>query len=248
MKRLLFMLIALTIVSSPFVSAQQEPPTYINIFTAHTKLGHQAQYETAIKQLFAALKKVEADFPVFAAQSISSPGDYTFVTFLDSMADLDAQNEVFNKAFAQSGAALADLGKHSNGNTTLIIAPRRDLAYRPENPRVSNEEAVFAHTTILYAHPEHSQDVEAVIKAFGELNKKKGVLDGYGVSQNVTGDGPVYRIRRLAKSESDYYAQAEKNAMALGDEGRALIAKGGALLLRIETSTSVRREDLGYQP
>jgi hypothetical protein len=46
-------------------------------------------------------------------------------------------------------------------------------------------ERSFARVTYLYAVPEHIPSLEAVIKEFGELSKRKGIADGY----NVYSDG-----------------------------------------------------------
>ena len=43
--------------------AQDEAPRYIDVFTSHTKLGQQAEYEAAVKDLWAAMKKAGGDFP-----------------------------------------------------------------------------------------------------------------------------------------------------------------------------------------
>ncbi len=248
MKQLLFACLALSILAAPTAFAQDEAPTYLSIFTAHTKLGQSAQYEAAVKELWAAMKKAGGDFPVFVSQSTSNPGDYVFVRLLSSMADLDAQNAVFNKVFGQDPNLGAALSQSSNGNSSAIIAPRPDLAYRPENPRLSEDERNFAGITALFAKPEHAQALEGVIKEFAELSAKKGIRDGFGVSQNVTGEGPVYSIRVQARSEADFYAQAEKNDQLMGEEGAALREKAGKMINRIEVSSGVFRRDLGYQP
>ena len=101
---------------------------------------------------------------------------------------------------------------------------------------------------MLYARPEHALALEGVTREFGELSAKKGIRDPYGVFQNVTGEGPVYGIRTQARSEADYHAQAEKNNVALGEEGNALRAKAGPMLKKIEMLSSVARPDLSYQP
>lgn len=249
MKRFLSPFLALAISAAPVAMAEEAPaPQYLNIFTAHTKLGHAAEYEAAVETLWAAMKKAGADFPVFASQSMSTPGDYNFVTLLGSMADMDKQGEVFNQVFAQSADALAGLGQASNGNASVIIALRPDLSYQPEEPRLTNEEAPFAYLTILYARPGQQQDLEAVMKAFADLSRSKGIRDGYGVSQNVTGEGPVYAIRTLARSQADYFTQAEKNDAKLGDEAVALRTKAGPMISRIEFSSGISRPDLSYQP
>ena len=248
MKRPVFVFLTMALLTAPVAFAQEEAPRFLNVFTAHTMLGHQPEYEAAVKDLWAAMKTAGGDFPVLASQSASSPGDYTFVTFLSSLADMDTQRETFNKVFAENAAALAGLAQHSNGNESGIIALRPDLAYQPENPRVPESERSFARVTLLYARPEHALALEGVIREFGELSARKGIRDPYGVFQNLTGEGPVYGIRTQARSEADFHAQAEKNNMTLGEEGNALRAKAGPMLKKIEMSSSVARPDLSYQP
>ena len=131
MKRFLSPFLALTILAAPNVFAEEAAPRYLNIFTAHVKLGHQAPYEAGIKNLWIALKEAGADFPVFASQSGDSPGDYNFVTALDSMADMDAQNAVFNKAFAGSPELTTELGTHTTGNNSDIIVCGYDTPLGP---------------------------------------------------------------------------------------------------------------------
>ena len=248
MRRFYSLFLALTILVAPTVFSEEAAPRYLNIFTAHVKLGHQAEYEAAVKNLWMALKEAGADFPVFASQSGNNPGDYNFVTPLGSMADMDAQNAVFNKAFAESPELVTELGTHTTGNNSNIIALRPDLSYQPEEPRLAEGEARFAYLTFLHTSAEHAQGVEEAIKAFGELSRKHGIRDGYGVSQNVTGEGPLYVIRTLAKSQADYFAQVEMNDAKLGEEAVAIRAKVGPMLKELSFSWGFGRPDLSYQP
>ena len=248
MKQLLIVAAICALLVAPAASAQDQPPQYLSIFTAHVQLGHQADYEEGIKTLWAEMKKHGADFPVFASMSLSDPGSYSFVTTLPNMAAMDAQNEVFGKVFAANADLLPQLSRHSRGNESNIIAPRPDLSYSPESPRVTGEGQTFARVTYLYAKPGHAMELEGVIREFVALSAKKGIADGFAVYQNVTGEGPLYAIRTLAKSESDYYSHAEMNAAKLGEAGAALRAKAGPMIQRIEYSASVSRPDLAYQP
>ncbi len=249
MKRFHVLFLALTVLVAPAVSAEEaSPPQFLNIFTAHIQLGHQAQYEAAVKKLWMALKEAGADFPVFASQSGDSPGDYGFATPLGSMADMDAQNAIFGKAFAANPDLGAELSMHATGDSSRIIALRPDLSYQPEQPRLSGDEPQFAYFTVLHVRAEHVQSVEDALKAFAELNRKHGIGDGYGVSQNVTGEGPAYSIRTLARSQADYFAQSEMNNAKLGDEAVALRTKVGPMLREISYRWGFRRQDLSYQP
>ena len=249
MKRLSVAFLALALLATPIALAQQqEPPNYVSIFTSDVHLAHAADYEAGVKKLWEAMKKAGADFPVFASQSLDNPGSYRFVTLLGSMADMDAQGEMFNKAFATAGPALAEIGQASMGNNRQIIQLRRDLGFQPDSPRVANDQAVFSHTMHIKVHPGHQQDAEAVLKEYAALAKKKGLRDGYGISVNVTGDGPVYNIRATAKSQADFYAQGEKDEAKMGADGLALRNKIGPMIARITNDSWMRRPDLSYQP
>ena len=240
--------LALAILSVASSTLAQDPPPLLSVYTEHVKLGHNADYETTVKELWAAMKKAGADFPVTASQSVSRPGDYTFVSPLSNMADMDHQNEAFGKAFAAMGSLMADFGKHSNGNESTVIAPRPDLSYGPASPRVAPADAGFARVMFLHPHPEHAMELEAAIKEFGELSKKKGITDGFGVYTPTIGEGPVYAIRTVAKSEADFYAQQAKNEATMGAEGQALRERVGPMLQKIEYAAGVPRPDLSYQP
>ena len=250
MKRLFSPILALTVLFASTASAQDAMPApqLLSIFTAHTKLGHGPQYEAAVKSLWVAMGKAGGQFPVFASQSTSTPGDYSFVTLLSSIGDMDTQGEMFEKAFAQDPGALAELAKHENGNDNDIVAMRSDLSYQAAEPRLSDDEAQFAYLTYLYAQSEHTQSIEAGITAFAALNKKLGINDRFGVFQNVTGEGPVYIIRTLARSQADNFAQVDKNNAKLGEEGVAIRTRVAAMLSRIEYDSGVARPDLSYQP
>lgn len=226
----------------------QQAPAYLSVYTEHVKLGHDAEYADVVKELWAAMKKEGGDFAVLASQSLSNPGHYTFVTTLSSMADMDHQNEAFGKVFSAHGDLMSKFGKLSNGNESFIIAPRPDLSYQPDNPRVSDAEAGFARVMFVYPHPEHALDLETALRDAGELWKKKGINDGFGVFTNVTGAGPVYALRTIAKDEADFYTQQAKNNATLGQEGAALRNRVGPMIREIEYSASVPRPDLGYQP
>ena len=67
MKRPLFVFLTMVLLTAPVALAQEEAPQFLNVFTAHTTLGHQPEYEAAVKDLWAAMKKAGGDFPVFAS-------------------------------------------------------------------------------------------------------------------------------------------------------------------------------------
>lgn len=252
MPRLVVFSLLLALLAAPVVVAQDDggaaTPRYIGIFFAHTQLGDQAAFEDSAKKLMAALKKAGADFPVFAATSVSSPGTYSFASPMMTMADYDAQDAVFAKVFTENPQLGADLSMHMTGNDSTVFAVRPDLWYVPENPRVPEAERNFGRVTFLYLKPAHAQEFEGVIKEFAALAKAKGINDGFEVYQGVMGEGPVFAVRNLAKSEADFYAQVAKNAAAMGAEGAALQQKAGPMVKRIEYNTAVRRPDLSYEP
>ncbi len=64
----------------------------------------------------------------------------------------------------------------------------------------------------------------------------------------MTGEGPRYTIRTLARSEADYHAQNEKNNQLMGEEAVALRDKAGTMIHKIEYSSGLLRPDLSYQP
>ena len=244
------LILSLTVLFTCTALAQEAAPApqYLNVFTAHTKIGHSVEYEAAVKSLWLSMGKAGGSFPIFASQSVGRPGDYNFVSLLSSMADMDTQGAMFQKLFQQSPGVFAELAKHENSTESNIIAMRPDLSYQPTDPRLFDDEAQFAYLTFLYAQPAHVQGVEEGLKAFGALNKKSGISDGFDVYQNMTGEGPVYIIRTLARSRADYFAQVEKNNEKMGEEAVAIRNKVGAMLSRIELDSGFGRPDLSYQP
>ena len=248
-KRLLSPFTVLLVLISPIALAQEAvgPPQMLSVFVAHTKIGHQVEYETAVKTITAALKETGSTFPVFVSQSLTNPGDYSFVSPISGFGDMDNLGAAYNKAFAHTGP-IAGLGDTSTGNTRQIIVLRPDLSYQPATARLADGEGRFGYITWLYVRPPNAPAVAEGIKKFAALNKKHGIKDGYNVYQSVTGDGPVFIIRGLGKSRADYFTQAEMNAQKTGDEAAALRASIGPMLDRIEYTSGVGRPDLGYQP
>ena len=125
---------------------------------------------------------------------------------------------------------------------------RQDLSYQPAEPRLADGDAPFAYLTFLYVQPGHEQGVEAGLKEFGALTEKLKIADGFGVYQNVTGEGPVYIVRTLARDQADYFAQNAINNEKMGEAGIAIRNKVGAMLSRIEFGSGFGRPDLSYQP
>jgi hypothetical protein len=245
--RFIALLILLVSIAPVAQAADAGPPAFMEVFTNNVKLGQQATFETGLKELWAALKETGADFPITVRSSGSSPGSYVFLSPLNNMADLDKQNAAFGKAFAKLAPPSAE-DFPSWGNSSQTIRLRQDLSYQPENPRLKEGEAVFAYVVRLYVLPPNVPAVAKALASMAALNKKHNIGDPMAVFQNASGEGPMFGIRFLAKSQADHFAQVAKNEATMGDAPAAIRNGVGPMLKRIEYSWSFARPDLDYQP
>ena len=231
------------------VAIAQDAPRYLEVTTVNTPLGHQADYEKAIKALWGAYAKGGTDFPILAFQSISNPGEYNFVSPFDRFEQIDGRNAVTAKILGAAEKVTAELGKHSHSIASSVLATRPDLSYAPSNPRIPAGEEGFARLTYLYPYRAHIGDVENALKEFAAMSAKKDIPDGFGVyADHLTGEGPFFIVRTLAKSEADFYLHAEKNTKAMGQAAIDLRNKVGPMLRKIEYTSGVPRPDLNYLP
>ena len=108
-----------------------------------TQLGHTADYEGAVKEMFAAASKGGFGAPIMGSSSMSDPGVYTFIVPISSWGDLDGLYASWNKITADNAGVFAKANEITTSTETSVWMARPDLSYVPGSPRLTAEEAAF---------------------------------------------------------------------------------------------------------
>ena len=129
-----------------------------------------------------------------------------------------------------------------------IRRTRPDLAYIPENLRVSAEEAGFLLEIDIYLQFGTRAEAEAIVKEVTALYEKHDIRNPLFVSSSVTGGGPDLRLVTLARDAADFYVENQRVTALLGDELQSRIQRMGTLARRVVYTHRMPRRDLRYRP
>ncbi len=221
---------------------------FVRVLQVHVKPGMTAQYEAARKDLIAHLAANRFSYPF----SVSRGEDlvYRSITPLESWADLDKRSAEQAKILSSLDSSIRSrLDETIDHLTHWTFRTRPDLAYTPENSRLSTEEVGLHHYAFLYLRRGTGNEVDEAFKNLRDLLKKHGPGDGLVVAQAVTGpDLPMLLVRISAKDAADYYAQSERTQNAAGEEFQRLLAQLRRTYRRLEQSNNTIVPGLSYQP
>lgn len=250
----------LVLLSAPLTPAwaqseQANPPQLFLVHRETAPLARQAEYEATAKAFVAALGEAGVGHDLVHFSALSGPElGYAYIVPLGNFAGMDdfTKNwsdvaekvgpEKWARLAAESGAAMDHYG-----DTHFLLRP--DLSYEPAQPRLKAGETHFIQFLFYYGVPGKEQDLEAVSREYAELFRKKGLSTRFRVYQAVSGsDLPLYVVVEGARSEADYYENAEKTRTALGEEGMKLLQKAILPIRRVESMSAIPRPDLSYPP
>ena len=245
-----FSLVSLLVVLAVPAGAQQ-------LFWVHREAAMPskvAEYEKTNKEFIDMVKANRDVMPKFNFEAWMSP-DFVY-TMVTPIGESLGGGDVFLKEFADVAAKtppnVADVW-HRNGSTIswwsdIIYVLRSDLSYGPPTQRLQPEEGKFAQMDFYYLQPGFAPDAEAVAAEMKALYEKKKIPNPYIVLQAVTGEGPVYIVRTLAKDPADYWVNRQKDLEMLGPEGTALFSRVFAFTRKFESLQFFRRPDLSLAP
>lgn len=213
-----------------------------------------ADYEKTTREFTAFVKANRDAMPSFSFKTWMSPDfSYTFITpFGKSMGGSDAFAREFGAIYAKEPAQWTDLW-HRSGETfsaqdDIVYQLRDDLSYLPATERLTSEEQKFAQMDFYYIKPGWVLEAEAAAAEIKALFEKKKIADPYVVLQSVTGEGPLYLVKVMAKDPADYWMAHQKVFEQLGPEGKALFDKIFGLTRKFDTKQFFLRPDLSLAP
>ncbi len=227
----------------------QEPPAAVSVLTVHTKLGQQPQYETSLKDIWAAFKKAGLTKPIFVGSGVSEPGVYTFAVPLANLSDMDSVNATIGQAYASIPSVMQKINTSVNSWDQEVWLARADLSYTPATPRVPDPEQGFTRIVFLYPYPDQVQAFEGVMKEANALRKKYNLGDATAAySLSIGSDGPAFAVLIGAKDEADFFVENAKALAKMAADWQPLMQKSGPMLRKIAYASEAARNDLGYTP
>ncbi len=221
---------------------------FVRVHQIHVKPGMTAQYEAARKDLIAEFAKHKYSYGF--TESRGENLVYRRVIQLDNWADLDRRSAEGARIRPSLDPSIRRrLDEAVDHLTYWTFRTRPDLAYTPDNPRLSPEEVGFHHYVFLYLRRGIGNEFDETLKKLLDLRKKHLPGDVITVAQAVTGsDVPMLLIRIPAKDAADYYAQTQRLQSAAGAEQQRLIEQLRRSYRKLEQSNNTVLPELSYQP
>ncbi|MCZ6879287.1 MAG: hypothetical protein O7G29_14235 [Acidobacteria bacterium] len=220
----------------------------VRVLQIHVKPGMAAQYEEARKDVIAHLASNRFSYPFSVSRDESLV--YRNITQIDNGADLDKRSAEFARIMASLDSSISRrLDEAIDHLTHWTFRTRPDLAYAPENPRLSPEDVGLHHYAFLYLRPGTGTEAADALKNLRELWTKHAPGDALVVAQAVTGpDLPMLLVRIPAKDAADHYAQSDRIQNAAGEEYQRLLGQLRRTYRRLEQSNNTVVPGLSYQP
>jgi hypothetical protein len=230
-------------------AAQEEAPTWWAVFTEQVRPSMVDQYESVAAEMRALIGANASEdleyYTLFGPET-----GYLYAVPMESMAEfteLGASWEAMvDKVGRDTWMEVDARGAEAVENRSLTFyVERADLSYKPETPRLTEDEAVMRHYDWVYPVPGKEMETEAVMKEWVELYATNGVTSGFYVYQAVTGDDlPMYVVSTHAASQADYFADGDQLDEMLGEADDALWMKTRSLLRDFEHNNAWLRPDL----
>jgi hypothetical protein len=161
----------------------------------------------------------EHGFPF--SYNLWTTGDFEYYLWY-AVEDLNAMDEVekawdviVEKMEEGEFARFEECIEYQESNFVVL---RNDLTYKPENPRLSEDEELFSRWQEFYIKKGTEKDVEALILKANTIFREKGLSDAAYFGEAKTGfEQPVYFGWTFAKSINDYWEQDQKTRELLGE-------------------------------
>ena len=251
-------LIALVLVLSNInhsTAIAQEEEKKSNLFLIHedvVKPSMVSQYMETSKEFVKLMEDENADVPPFWA-SMTSDLYFYYLTPLENYSALDKDNEKWGAAIEKMGQEKFDAVMDKYKGTYLhhrnFLMRRSNMySYKPENPRLKDDEIKFLRWGFYYLEEGNEEKVEQLVKKYHELFSSKKVPNGYNLYFSDIGQPlSLMVVVEYAKSAADYYAEEEKTSELLGDDVMPLREEFLKLVKKFEFKQGWPRPDLGYQ-
>ncbi|HEX8170817.1 MAG TPA: hypothetical protein VF824_09785 [Thermoanaerobaculia bacterium] len=248
-------LVTLGLLLLPIVARAQEAPKP-QMFLVHEELARPSmipQYESALRDILAALTEKKADPAVFGMRLYMTPEfRYLYIVPIANYGALDR----FNGAWKDIGDAvgkprwqqLMDRSSAAMESFNEIVVMRRpELSYMPATPRVKDEEEKYVRMEFYYLIPGKEQEAEEVARAYAATFRQKNINDGFTVFTALSGTGlPLLIVTSGGKSAADYAMEDERVGAAAGAELAALRMRAAACTRRYEVREAMPRPEVSY--
>lgn len=233
-----------------FVRPQEAQPDLFLMGDYLVDVSRAAEYETALKELMANLKKHEFPFSAFVYSTDDS--HYYAIFPMKDYGDTDAWFKAWADLARKMGpenlqAIHARLVAAEIERVYVFWRFRPDISFLPEKERLKPEEIGYYTWDFVWLIPGKEAEFEAVNKEWIALSSARKARDPFLTYMGEMGTKmPVYAWFEYGKSAADYTATEEKFWKAMGEEGAALSKKTRALIRRMESKTGRARPDLSY--
>ncbi len=241
------MLIVCMISNQSVAQDEEAKPQMLLIHTDHVLPSAASDYEETAKNLSTLLKENSIqDLEYFAFTQ--SDGDYLYVNFIESFADLD-KNPFDALKEKLSDDEWENIWKGFNdaylSHSDKIVYYHPGLSYKAE--KLQEGDNSYRVWFFCYFEEKHWDAVKSVSNKWVELYEKYNIESGYTTYTSGFGfDGPFIVFHMWAKSPVDFYTQEQNTWKTTGEDGKKLWEETAQYFYKTEKIDGWFRPDLSY--
>jgi hypothetical protein len=235
-------------------SAQGEEQEEASLFftIVHRIKPHMiVQYEESGKIIMKQFEKQNFPFTFFTWED----GSFSYYYFypMKSFADIDklwiAWGDFVENWGAEGAKTLDLINASMESYEDFMLRHLIELTFIPENPRLKDDEEVYAAWDMHYLLPGKETEYLQLMKKFLALFKKINLKDRIYIHAGEMGmDKPVYIAAGGAKDPTDYWSQNKKMWEAMGQESTPLMLEFFKLIRKREFKQFWYRPDFSHIP
>lgn len=238
--------------SGIFAEAEETKSELVMVREFTVRPALRAQYAEAMKTIVAKCKEhnfprswymwYDGDFHYYFMMPVKDYGDVDsyyedFYAFVDKWGK-EAYQEMADKAWAAVDSFYE-----------YFIWTMPEYSYIPEEPRLKEEEIVFAIWDMYYLIPGKEKEFMDTVKDMFPLLKSKNVGDGvYWNSGAIGTKRPLYIAVLFGKDAADFWTQNNKIWEAIGEEGVKIYRKAMQFVKKNEFRQFYYVKSLSYVP
>jgi hypothetical protein len=246
---LLSLVVCLCAFTTLSLGEEQEIATLVFTMVHTVKPSMVVQYEETAKEIMEQFKKQNYPYTLYGWEE----GNFKYYYFhpVKNYADVEnlwkAWGNLVEK-WGNEGSQIVDrLNSSIESFEDYLLRSLPELSYIPEDPRLKDEEEVFAIWDIAYIHPEKQTEYLQLMEKGLALFKKIKFKDRiYFFTGEMGMEKPVYIGCGFGKDPEDYWSQNKKMWEAMGEDSTAILLEFIKVLRKREFKQFWYRQDLSY--
>lgn len=222
------------------------------IYDEWVKPGMNEDYEAGMKGLISKLASEELkDAGLDFFGMMEEDNLYSYIFPISGFAEIDKKAQSWSRALSSVRGEEAWKKRMAavSASRYTIWADAPGLSYKPQNPRIQENEAMYSEHILMRVKPGKEAEFVKYAQEIKALFEKHEIADGYSVYRCLVGEvGPVYIFVMAGKDPADYFNAWREIMKKFGAEWAELDKKGIGTYSSSQSGRSWFRPDLSHMP